>query len=294
MLGRKKKVLGIMSFEQAMPIVLALIMFSLGIGLKLSDFQNVIMHPKVFLVGIFLQLLVLPVAVFSTVSMFGIVGHTAIGFMVLSACPGGITSNMFSKLAKGNVALSVSLTAITTVFSVIWIPVIVGGSVAAFGESLDFEVNILRLALSLTMITLVPLAVGMILRGTAPALVNRISRLFNSLAFVLFSLVVVGTILGNWDLFRANLGTIGPALLSVFIILLLVALALTRTIGVVETESKTIVIDTTVQNPTLGITVASQLALMEGFGAMALPSAVYGVIMLPLVSIYVVWSRYLR
>ncbi|NNE52620.1 MAG: bile acid:sodium symporter family protein, partial [Sulfitobacter sp.] len=150
-----------------LPISLAIIMLSLGIGLTLADFARVAIRPKAFAIGAVSQVLLLPIAALAITGVFGLVGALGVGVFLLALCPGGVTSNIISKLAKGDVALSVSLTAIISLLSILTVPILAAWAVDHFMGNAAPPVSVTSLALAMFLITTLPVAIGVAIRHFA-------------------------------------------------------------------------------------------------------------------------------
>lgn len=274
-----------------LPLGLAFIMFSLGVGLTPADFLRVGKRPTAFLVGAFNQVFLLPIIAFLVVIVFGIQAEIAVGIMILAACPGGVTSNVISRLGKGDVALSVSLTAVISLLSMITVPIILSIAMTRFMGDAAPAINITKTAVTMFLLTVVPITLGLVLRAKFTAAMTRAEPILTKIAVALFASIIVAALAGNWDLFETNLPLLGPALVVLLIVLTTVGFALPRMMGRTRSEAKTISIETGVQNGTLGIVIAAIIVGGDdGFSAYAIPSAVYGVIMnliiLPTLFIY--------
>lgn len=274
-----------------LPLGLAFIMFSLGVGLTPADFLRVGQRPTAFLVGMFNQVFLLPLIAFLVVIGFGIQAEIAVGFMILAACPGGVTSNVVSRLGKGDVALSVSLTAVISLLSVITVPIILSFAMIRFMGDAAPDVDITKTAVTMFLLTVVPITLGLALRAIFTDAMIRAEPILTKIAVALFAAIIIAAVAGNWDLFLINLPLMGPALVVLLIVLTTVGFVLPRMMGRPPSEAKTISIETGVQNGTLGIAIAAIIVSGgEGFSPYAIPSAVYGVVMyliiLPTVFIY--------
>ncbi|MEL6618677.1 MAG: bile acid:sodium symporter family protein [Pseudomonadota bacterium] len=275
-----------------LPLSLAVIMLSLGVGLTAGDFARVLKAPGAFAVGALCQVVLLPISAFMTVIAFGLSGEIAVGFMLLSLCPGGVTSNMVAKLSRGDVALSVSLTAVISLLSLLTVPFLAALSVEWFLGGSTIQVSVASLTIAVFLITTLPVAIGVTLRHVAPGMAAAIDRPLSILATILFLVIVVAALAGNWGLFVENLGTLGPALILLNVALLLIGLGLARIAMLGWDQAKTISIETGIQNATLGITLAALISgQSEGFSTMALPSAVYGITMYLVAAPFVAWFR---
>ena len=263
-----------------LPLGLAFIMFTLGVGLTPADFARVGQRPLAFFIGALNQSILLPLVTFICVLAFGIRAEMAVGFMILAACPGGVTSNVISKLAKGDVALSVSLTAVISLASVVTVPLILGLSMGYFMGDAAPAIDITKTAVTMFALTVVPVTLGLGARAVAPAAMTRAEPKLSAVATILFAVIVLAALAANWALFVENIVVIGPALLVLLVALTTIGFVVPRLLGRSVTEAKTISVETGVQNSTLGIAVAAIIVGGEGgFTAYALPSAVYGILM---------------
>lgn len=263
-----------------LPLGLAFIMFTLGVGLTPADLARVGQRPLAFFIGALNQSILLPLVTFICVLGFGIRAEMAVGFMILAACPGGVTSNVISKLAKGDVALSVSLTAVISLASVVTVPLILGLSMGYFMGDAAPAIDITKTAVTMFALTVVPVTLGLGARAIAPAAMTRAEPKLSAVATILFAVIVLAALAANWALFVENIVVIGPALLVLLAALTTIGFVVPRLLGRSVTEAKTISVETGVQNSTLGIAVAAIIVGGEGgFTAYALPSAVYGILM---------------
>ncbi|MEM7631826.1 MAG: bile acid:sodium symporter family protein [Pseudomonadota bacterium] len=275
-----------------LPLSLAVIMLSLGVGLSVGDFARVLRAPKAFAIGAVAQVILLPIAAFATATAFGLPPELAVGFMLLSFCPGGVTSNMVAKLSRGDVALSVSLTAVISLLSLVTVPALAAWSVVYFMGDTAPPVSVTSLTIAIFLITTLPVAIGVTLRHYAPGLATRIDPILSALATILFIVIVVAALAANWGIFTANLPTLGPALITLNVALLLIGLGLARAAALSWDQAKTISVEAGIQNATLGIALAGLIAgQADGFSAMALPSGVYGITMYLVAVPFVLWFR---
>ncbi|MEX0350518.1 MAG: bile acid:sodium symporter family protein [Paracoccaceae bacterium] len=275
-----------------LPLSLAIIMLSLGIGLEISDFRRVLTRKYAFAIGALSQVVLLPLVAFAIAYLFSLPPQIAAGLMLLSFCPGGVTSNILSKLAKGDVALSVTLTAIISLLSILTVPILAAWSVGHFLGEQAPDVSITGLAVAMFLITTLPVAIGVAIRSLARSFALRIEKALSTLATTLFVLIVIAALAGNWTVFVENLGTMGASLITLNLVLLLLGLALARSAGLSWQETKTISIETGIQNSTLGITMAGLITgTATGFSVLALPSAVYGITMYAVSIPFILWYR---
>jgi BASS family bile acid:Na+ symporter len=275
-----------------LPLSLAIIMLSLGIGLSLADFLRVAKRPRAFGVGALAQVVLLPLVAYGIVRLFALPPEIAVGVMLIALCPGGVTSNILSKLARGDVALSVSLTAVISLLSILTVPVLAAWTVRHFLGEAAPDVSVTGLALAMFLITTLPVLLGLGIRHFAERAADRIEPVLSALATGLFVLIVLAALAGNWSLFVENLAALGPALIVMNAGLMVLGLAIAALAGLGRTESRTISIETGIQNATLGITLAALISgQSEGFSAIALPSAVYGITMYLVALPFLAWFR---
>lgn len=275
-----------------LPLSLAIIMLSLGIGLRLDDFKRVMTRFHAFAIGVGAQVVFLPLSAFIVAKLFGLPPQLAVGVMLLSFCPGGVTSNMIASLAKGDVALSVSLTAVVSLFSILTVPFLATWSVIHFMGAEAPDVRLTDLAIRMFLITTLPVLVGVSIRHFSTDFAVRVEPTLRRIATILFVIIVVAALASNWQTFMANLGRLGPALIVLNVGLLVMGLAVAYVSGLIWSEIKTVSIETGIQNATLGIALAAIISgQTEGFSDMALPSAVYGILMYFVAAPFVAWYR---
>lgn len=276
----------------ALPLALAVIMLSLGVGLELGDFARVLRRKRAVALGLLSQMVLLPATAFLLLSVFPVEPEFAVGVMLLSFCPGGVTSNLLSKLSRGDVALSVTLTAVVSLLCLLTVPIMVTLTVTHFLGTEAPPVSIGGLAVAVFLITTLPVLLGVALRHRKRDLALRIEPGLSRLATLLFVGVVLTALAGVWDLFVENLARLGEVLITLNLALLLLGLMLARAGGLGWREMKTISIETGIQNGTMGITLAGLITgVTSGFSAMALPSAVYGITMHVVVVPFILWFR---
>ena len=275
-----------------LPLALAFIMFSLGLSLTVDDFKRVLVRPLAFFTGAVSQMVVVPFVALVLVVLFAPPPELAVGIMILSFCPGGVTSNIISQFAKGDVALSVSLTAVVSLASILTVPLLVAWSVSHFMGSAAPPITITRLAISVFLITTLPVAIGVLVRHFASEFANRTEGVLSKIASILFVIIVVAALASNWTTFVDNLPVLGPVLIVMNIVLLILGICIAVVAGLSFREVKTIAVETGVQNSTVGITLGAIIgAQATGFSAYALPAAVYGITMYLVTLPVVFWLR---
>ena len=276
----------------ALPLSLVIIMLSLGIGLTLNDFKRVLKRPHAFGLGAGAQIVFVPLIAYLLILAFGITSELAVGVMLLSLCPGGATTNIIAKVAKGDVALSVSLTAVVSLLSILTVPFVAAWSVIHFMGAEAPEVTITGLALAVFVITTLPVLLGMAIRHFKPAFSIRVEPAFSLIGVALFALIVVATLISGWQTFMDNTATLGPILVTLSLSLLVMGFFVAKFSGLERNEVKSISIKIGLQNATIGIALTSIISTQsDGFSDMGLPSAVYGILMYIVVAPFVFWYR---
>lgn len=272
-----------------LPLALAFIMFALGIGLTVDDFARVIRRPRDFLVGAVAQMVMLPLVAFALVTIWPMPAELALGLMIIAAAPGGVTSNILTAFARGDVALSISLTAVTSLLSVLTIPVIVVTAYAhLIGGSAGQDVSVTRTALSVFAIVTVPVLAGLAVRRFAKRLALRIEPLARKLSTVLFVVVLAGAIFQE----RANIvdymEQAGLVTLTLNIAMMALAFGLSGLLASGPRQRVAISLECGLQNGTLAIAVAT---LLFGGGLAVVPAATYSLIMFATGLLFVVLLR---
>ena len=268
-----------MLIDVGLPLSLAIIMFSLGYGLTLADFGRVLSMPKAALTGIVCQVVLLPVIAFVALMFVNLPPALAFGVMLLAFCPGGVTTNILTKLAGGTVALSITLTAVVSLLSVLTVPALVGWSAGWFLAEAAPSINVMGIGITMFAITAVPVILGMVVRAVATEFAKRTEGTVSTIAAFLFVVIILAALATNWDLFKANIGTLGPILVVWNIVLLVLGVLVSRMVGLTGSDGLTISIEMGVQNGTLGIAVAGLVAQTSGIPEFALPAALYGITM---------------
>ena len=273
-----------------LPLSLVFIMFTLGVGLTTQDFKNVLLEPKAFGLGIINQMIILPIVAFSIVFVIGLTNEMAVGMMILACCPGGVTSNMITKLAKGDTALSISYTAVASIVTVITLPLIVGFSMQYFMGSNAQSINILSLGLTMFFITSLPVSMGLYINTKFQGITNAFRPIANKVSTVLFIIIVAGALASEWDTFITNVGILGPAIIALILSMLIIGFNSARLFKLGQKRAVTVAIESGIQNATIGITVGNLILNQEtGLSVLSLPSGVYGILMYIVCLPFVYW-----
>jgi len=271
--------------DVVLPIALAFIMFSLGLGLSISDFTRIFLKPKEFLVGFISQLILLPIVALILVYIWPLSPEIAIGVMILAAAPGGATSNILTSFAKGDVALSISLTAVISILSVITIPLILGISLSLLGTNLLSEgISLIDIALKMFLIVTIPVLIGMLLKN----ILSSFENLSKKISTLLFFLVLLGAILAERENVIAYFAEAGLITLVLNIVMMLIAYYLSKSFIPNLSQQKAITLECGLQNGTLAIVVAN--VFFDG-GAYLIPAATYSLIMYATALPYIYYLR---
>lgn len=263
--------------EIILPIALALIMLSLGLGLTVADFTRVAKQPRDFLIGAASQIVLLPLVAFALALAWSAPPEIALGIMIIAAAPGGITSNLFTEFARGDVALSISLTAVISLVGLATIPFIVVFSHGYFIGGDVGDVSIAQTALSVFLLVTVPVAIGVALRRWLERTALRIHAVMRRVSIGLFILVLAGAIFQEHENAWGYLEQSGPVTLALNVVMMGLAFGLAWLLATGPRQRVTISLECGVQNATLAITLAS--LLFEGT-AVAVPAATYGILSL--------------
>ena len=263
-----------------LPLSLVFIMFTLGIGLTVQNFQNIINQPKALILGLINQMVLLPLIAFIILLIIKLPSEMAVGMIILACCPGGVTSNMLTRIAKGDTALSISYTAIVSIITVITLPIIVGFSMQYFMGSNAPSINIFSLGLTMFCITTIPVSIGLYINTKYHDFSASFSPIANKISNILFIVIIIGALTSEWEIFINNLNLLGPAILSLIFLMLLIGYCSATLFGLNKEKSITIAIESGIQNATVGITIGN-LILNQGPGLsiLSLPSGVYGILM---------------
>jgi len=274
-----------------LPLALFIIMLGMGLGLTLADFKRIATAPKSVIIGLVAQLLLLPIVLFLLASVFPLSPELAIGVMVLAACPGGPTSNMITYLAMGNVALSISLTAISSLVTVFTIPLVVNIATRTFmGENISLQLPFEETVLKIAVITLIPVALGMLTHHYAPKFASKVERSVKWLSLFFLALIIFGLLLKE----RANvLGfflQVGWVTLTLNVVTMALGYVLSRLAQLDQKSAIAITCEVGIQNGTLAIAVASAPTLLNN-PTMAIPAAIYSLLMFGTGALVALWAR---
>ena len=260
------------------PIILALIMLGLGLGLKLEDFTRVFKTPKDFFVGLISQLIILPIVAYILILVLRTPPEIAIGVMIIAAAPGGVTSNILTRFANGDVALSISLTAIISLISIVTVPLIVFTSADVFGiTNISQNISMTGIAMKMFLVVTVPVFLGMIIRKFAENFVASKVEMFNKLNIVFFVIFFVAAFYEERENLINFIVQAGLIALILNLTMMAIAYYLAKTFASGVKQQKCIALECGLQNGTLAIFVSTQI-----FGTdilYAIPTGAYAFIM---------------
>ena len=274
-----------------LPLALFIIMLGMGLGLTLDDFKRILVEPKAVILGLIAQLIMLPLVGFLLASLFPLSPELAVGVMILTACPGGPTSNLVTYLAKGNVALSITLTASSSLITVFTIPLVVNIATTTFvGDAATLQLPFLTTVLQIAVITLIPVSLGMILHNKTPGFATRVEKWVKWLSLFFLGLIIVGLLVKE----RANVAGFFLQAGGVTFVLIILTMALGYTIATLtkldHPSATAITVEVGIQNGTLAIAIASAPTFLNN-PTMAIPAAIYALLMFAVSGLFAWWSQ---
>ncbi|MDA8593364.1 bile acid:sodium symporter family protein [Candidatus Pelagibacter bacterium] len=258
------------------PICLALIMLGLGLGLSVKDFTRILRVPKDFFVGFFSQLVILPIVALGIALILNLPAPIAVGLMIIAAAPGGVTSNVLTKFANGDVALSISLTAIVSLISIVSVPFVVITSADILGVSISSDISMTGIALKMALVVTVPVVIGMTIRGFAENFISSKINIINKITGWLFVIVFAAIWIEEKDNILTYLAEAGLAVLILNVIMMTIAYFIAKKFVSGIAQQKCIALECGLQNGTLAVFVAT---LMFDDLAYVIPTAAYALIM---------------
>ena len=272
------------------PLILAFIMLSLGLGLKIENFKRVLIQPKDFLIGFISQVIFFPLVALVLALIFPLPLELKVGLLLLAIAPGGVTTNIISKYANGDVALSISLTAVISLLCFITIPVVFSITYPFLtGSDLPFNYSIGSIIIQIFLITTVPVIIGMILKAIFPNFFSKTEKIFVNISFALFLLFLFLAIYQEFENIAGYFASSGIVTLVLNIAVVLIAFILCNFFNIQKPQKKTILIETGLQNGTLAIVVTS---LIFSDSIYLVPIATYSLIMYFVIFIYVLSIKF--
>ncbi len=259
------------------PIALALIMLALGLGLTAQDFLRVFKQPRDFIIGLVCQLVLLPIIAFILIKIFSTPLELALGVMIIAAAPGGVTSNVLTKFANGDVALSVSLTAIISLVSIISVPFIVFISADLLQISnISKEISMIGISTKMFLVITLPVLLGMLVRKFATNFITSKTHLIQRISVILFIIIFVAIWVEEWENIFSYIAQAGTITLALNIVMMLIGYYVAKFLSTGVAQRKCISLECGLQNGTLAVFVASQLFNDIIF---LIPTAAYALIM---------------
>jgi BASS family bile acid:Na+ symporter len=261
-----------------LPVAIGVIMLGLGLSLTVADFTRVAKYPRAVFVALFCQMVLLPAACVGVVLAFRLPPELAVGMMLLAASPGGATANLYSHLAKGDVALNLTLTAVNSVLSVFTLPLIVNLSLSYFlGDERAIPLQFGK-TLQIFAVVLVPVSIGMALRKKVPAFAMKLERPVRIASAVFLALIVIATAIGERHNLAKSFAAVGLAALVFNLASMAVGYFVPRFVRIGKAQAIAIGMEIGIHNGTLAIAIASSPSLLNN-STMAIPPAVYAVVM---------------
>ena len=273
--------------------ILTLLMFDLGLSLEFKDFLMVVKRPRAMFAGMLGQLVLLPSLAYILVRMLGLDPVIAIGVMLIACCPGGSSSNVFSKLAGGDVALSVSLTAVSSVITLVTMPLIMQWVAGTFGKAVNISLPVGNLLVQNLVTMLLPIIIGIIIRRYLPGAARKISAVLSKLAFPLLMLLAGLFFIGNREAITSNFKVLGLTVTALLLAAIGLAALLCPAFRLVRKERRTIVIEVGMQNAAQAIAVATSPFVFND-PAIAVPAIIYALLMNVVLLTYVAVIRCCR
>ena len=259
------------------PLALALIMLGLGLGLTVKDFKRVLQNPKIFFVGIFSQIVLLPIIAYILLLVIKVPTAIALGVMIIAAAPGGVTSNVMTKFARGDVALSISLTAVCSLISIISVPLIVFSSAKLIGVSnISEEITMTGIALKMAGVVSWPVFIGMIIRNFTENFISKNIKFIERTTGFLFLIVFAAIWIEERNNILSYLSQAGVIVLTLNIVMMIFAYYLAKVFSSNIEQRRCIAIECGLQNGTLAVFVATQIFNDIIY---VIPTAAYALIM---------------
>ena len=270
------------------PIALAIIMFGLGLGLAIEDFKRVIKYPRDFFVGFLCQVILLPIIALILIHIITLPPEIALGVMIIASAPGGVTSNVLTKFADGDVALSVGLTAIVSLLCIITVPLIVFNSAELIGIEIQKEISMISIAIKMFFVVTIPVLFGMIVRRLMTEFIISKTLIIQRLSIILFLIVFISIWVEEWDKIVSFIVRAGLITFILNITMILVGYYVAKYFASGISQRKCISLECGLQNGTLAVVVATQLFDDIIF---MVPTAAYALIMFVTSIIFVLIVR---
>ena len=263
------------------PIGLAIIMLTLGFGLTIQDFLRIIKIPKDFLIGFICQLILLPIVAFIIILLLNPIPELAIGLILIACAPGGVTSNVITKFANGDVALSVSLTAVTSLVSIITVPLIIFNSINFFEiDDISKDISMLGIALKMFFVVTVPVIIGMLVRHFARDFIENRAILFQRISIIVFAIVFIAIYVSEWEHIIHFIVNAGIITLILNLTMMIISFYIAKFFASGVAQQRSIAIESGLQNGTLAVFVGTQIFGESALLTYMVPTAAYVLIMM--------------
>lgn len=277
--------------EYGLPASLMIIMAGMGLGLTFGEFRHVFVKPRAMIVGTLAQLFVIPFIAFGIASLMGLGPEIAVGLVIIAACPGGTTSNIFTLLARGNVALSITLTVLASLLTIITIPLFTNYALEFYAAGSNGDVvklPVARTVITLSVVVIIPVIVGMIIRRISLSFAQRAERYVGKFGLLVLVVLILMIVYATRNEIIPLVTQAGPAAAALSIFGIGAGFASSKLLGVDVRDGLTIAIEVGIKNGTIGLMVT--LTLLQS-AQMSIPSAVYGVQMYLFGALLVYWGR---
>lgn len=266
-----------------LPLALGVIMLGLGMGLSLDDFRRVARYPRAVLTGLILQVLILPAVAFALALAFGLPPELAVGLMLLAASPGGATANIYSHLARGDVALNITLTAINSLLCLLTLPLILNLSLEYFLGAGQYVPPPVRKVIEVAVIIVLPVVIGMVVRARAPGFATRVEKPLRLLSVLVLVLLVAAAVMQERDTLVEFFAVVGLACLSFNLISMGVGYAAPIALKLPRRQAIAIAMEIGIHNGTLAIFIALNVL---GNARISVPAAVYSLLMFATAAVF--------
>ncbi|MBE9139101.1 bile acid:sodium symporter [Nodosilinea sp. LEGE 07088] len=262
-----------------LPLALFTVMLGMGLGLEFNDFMRILVYPKSVIIGLVAQLVMLPILGFVLASLFPLNPELAVGVVIIAACPGGPTSNLVTYLARGDVALSITLTAVSSLITVFTIPLVVNLAMGTFmGSATTLSLPFWATVLQIAVITLIPVAIGMTLHHYLPQFAIQVERGVKWLSLALLGLIIAGLLVQQRESVLGFLAQVGLVALVLNIAAMALGYLIARVANLNRPSTTAITVEVGIQNGTLAIAIASAPTLLNQPN-LAIPAAIYSLLM---------------
>lgn len=269
-----------------MPLALGVVMLGLGLGLTLADFRRVFAMPRAVLVGLGVQMILLPAVALGIAHGFGLAPELAVGLLLLAASPGGATANIYSHLARGDVALNITLTATNSVLCLLTLPLIVNFALFHFMGADQYVPPPVRKVVEVALIIVAPVALGMLLRALAPRVSERLAGPVKVFSVAVLMLVIGAALAAEWNRLPAYFAAVGLACLVFNLASMGAGYLVPRALRLDRRQAIAIAMEIGIHNGTLAIFVALNVL---GNAAMSVPAAIYSIIMFVTAALFGWW-----